>query len=321
VRARLSPDLHAPAERVLACMFLPDDAADETFEEVPSGLSLESIQAIVGAFRDAISEASDRGAPPRAVRGWHERLDREGFRLGRTLVERGMTDSRMLLQDVSHDIRSPLNSVLFLSDTLLSGHSGPLNPIQQRQVGVLYTAAVTLVGLVNDLLDAARLGSGTDVFIAQATFSVERVLQDVESLLAPLAAHRHVELGFKLETLGPRSGDSQMLSRLLINLVSNAIQALEEGGTVDVRVTEPETGWVRLLVHDNGPGDNGDELRDLLKSAAADSYLQRRGAGWTHGLGLKICSRFVEAAGGDISVESQPGKGTTFTINLPFRRV
>jgi signal transduction histidine kinase len=321
VRARLSPEIHVAAERVLACMFLPDDAAEEAFEGLPSGLSLESIQSIIGAFRDAITEASDRGAPPRAVRGWHERLDREGFRLGQTLVERGIADSRGLLQDVSHDLRSPLNSVLFLADTLLSGHSGPLNPIQQRQVGVLYTAAVTLVGLVNDLIDAARLGSATDVEISHAAFSVERVLSDVESLLSPLATHRHIDLAFQLETLGPRYGDPQMLSRVLINLLSNAIQAVDEGGRVEVKVGEPESGWLQALVHDDGPGDNTAELRALLADTNRDAYQGRRGAGWTHGLGLKICSRLVEAAGGTIGVEGEPGRGTVLTVDLPFPRV
>lgn len=320
VRARLSPELHPVAEQVVASMFLGEEAAEEDFQPPPGGFTIDDVQTVVSAVREVIDEAAAGGASPRSVSGWHERLDREAFRLAGSLVDRGMLDSRQLLEGVSHDIRSPLNSILFLADTLFSGHSGPLNPIQQRQMGVLYTAAVTLVGLVNDLMDAARIGSGSELEVAKATFSMEQVLSDVENLLRPLATHRHVELNFKLETLGPRSGDRQLVSRVLINLVTNAAQAVEDGGTAEVRVTEPDAGWLRCQVRDDGPGDSGPELQRMLEQSS-DGGVLRKGPGWTHGLGLRICGRLARAAGGNIFVEAEPGAGTTFTVDLPFPRV
>lgn len=286
---------------------------------LPEDVDLEDAWVAVEAVRTAILEAGRRGAPPEVARRLHERLDREAAGLARAAVGQCISDSRALLRDVSHDLRSPLNSILFLSDTLLGEHSGKLNPVQRRQVGVLYTAAVTLVGLVNDLIDAARLGEGAEISVSHISFSVESVLSDVRSLLGPLAGHRGVELRFHLETVGPRTGDRQLLSRVLINLLTNAIQATEAGGHVEVRVTETKEGCLRLEVRDDGPGADVERLRRLI-STDGDPYRAGKTKGWTHGLGLAISSQLVQTAGGTLGVEPASGRGTKFVVELPFRR-
>ena len=126
--------------------------------------------------------------------------------LASLVLDRHATDSQALLRDVSHDLRSPLNSILFLADALATEHSGELNDVQRRQVGVLYSAAVSLVGLVNDLIDVSRVGDGATIEVAAEPFSVETTLQQVDQLVGPLATHGNVELAFRLETLGPRLG-------------------------------------------------------------------------------------------------------------------
>jgi signal transduction histidine kinase len=279
------------------------------------------VLAILATLRRAILESADRGAPRNTLAKLHRRLDREIVRMASELLRRTVEESHRILRDVSHDIRSPLNSVLFLADTLLSGHSGELTDVQRRQLGVLYTAAVTLVGLVNDVIDSARLQSGDEIPVSHVSFSIESVLSDVENLVAPLATHRGVNLRFHIETLGPRSGDRQLLSRVLLNLVTNAAKAAEEGGEVHVRVAEPRTGWMRVEVSDDGPGEGLDQLRSLIEDRTAQTYPARHGVGWTHGLGLAICARLVHATGGAIEVEDAAGRGTCFRIELPFPRV
>lgn len=288
-------------------------------DDVPDGAlaQLEAGWEAIEGLRSAILAAPARGAAPRAVRRLHRRLDGEARRLARDSFDRCLRESRILLRDVSHDLRSPLNSVLFLADTLMSEHSGALNEVQRRQVGVLYTAAVSLVGLVNDLIDASRIGEGREFTVARASLTMDAVLSDVKSLLGPLATHRGVRLRFQVETVGPRSGDRQLLSRLLINLVTNAIQASGEGGSVTIRVTGPREGWLRIEVRDDGEGGDEARLRRLV-SEDVDPYRAGRSGGWTHGLGLSISSRLVRAAGGTITVESRAGVGTTFRVELPF---
>lgn len=312
-------------ERLAGRLFLDEDEVEEADREGPEGGeraadgSPEPREAweAVGALRASILAASRNGAPANAAETLHRRLDREARRLALRAVGRCLAESRTLLRDVSHDLRSPLNSVLFLADTLMSEHSGQLNQVQRRQVGVLYTAAVTLVGLVNDLIDASRIGEGREITVTRTGFTVDAVLSDVKSLLGPFAEHRGVALRFQVETVGPRSGDRQLLSRVLINLVTNAIQASDQGGRIEVRVTGPRPGWLRVEVRDEGKGGDPERLRRLV-SREADPYRAGRSRGWTHGLGLTISSRLVEAAGGSISVESEPGEGTSFRVDLPF---
>lgn len=281
----------------------------------------EKIAAAARVIREAIHDAAERGAPSSRVRLFHGHLDREVALLTRRLLERRSAESRRLLRDISHDIRSPLNSILFLADALISEHGGELNDVQRRQLGVLYTAAVSLVGLVNDVIDAARLGDGSEIRVSHDSFSVEGVLKDVERLVNPLAHHREVTLGFRLETLGPRSGDRRLLTRVLLNLVTNAAQVADTGGRVDVRATEREEGWLRVEVQDDGPGGDPDELGRMLESEGAETRLGDLRRGWTNGLGLSICARLVRAAGGELRVDTAPGDGCCFTVDLPFPRL
>lgn len=326
VLMRLSAETRPVAE-VLQSRLFPDTEA--TAAALPPTARLDDLWQAVGALREAILEGRDRGATAEEMDRLHRRLDAAAETLSHRFYRRTVAETRKLVQDVSHDIRSPLNSILFLADTLFHQHAGQLNDVQRRQVGVLYTAAVTLVGLVNDLIDAGRLGEGEEIPVAHVSFSLEAVLNDVESLLAPLADHREVELRFQLETLGPRTGDRQLLSRVLLNLVTNAIQAAEDGGRVEVRATEPVRGTLRVEVQDDGEDTDHARLRGLLEDVSP-VFPTRRREGWTHGLGLAISSRLVRAAGGSIRVAdaskpdaSETGdseRGTTFTVELPFPR-
>ncbi len=316
----LPPDIRPLVERLHARLRLEADAAarEPGVGPIPDA---ESIAAAARVIREAIHDTAERGAPPSKVRLLHGHLDREVALLTQGLMERRRTEARRLLRDVAHDIRSPLNSILFLADALISEHAGELNDVQRRQLGVLYTAAVSLVGLVNDVIDAARLGDGSEIRVSHDPFSVEGVLKDVERLVSPLAHHREVALGFRLETLGPRSGDRRLLTRVLLNLVTNAAQVADVGGHVDVRAMEHEEGWLRVEVHDDGPGGDPAELRRMLESEGADAGLGDLRRGWTNGLGLSICARLVRAAGGDLRVGAAPGDGCCFTVDLPFARL
>lgn len=314
----LPPDVQPVARTLLAR--LRGDPEEDDRGSAADVESLDIVVAAARALRDTILDAAERGLPPRRVRSLHGRLDLALTSLIGDLLERRAREARALLRDVSHDLRSPLNSVLFLADALASGHSGPLNDVQRRQVGVLYTAAVSLVGLLNDLIDVSRLGEGATIEVAAEPFSVEGVLRQVDELVGPLARHGDVGLAFRLETLGPRVGDRRILTRLLINLVTNAVQAARAGDRVDVRAFEHEGGLLRITVSDTGPGADVAELRAALEGGGSFPRVGARDRGWTHGLGLAICSRLVRAASGDIAVESAPDEGCRFTVDLPYPR-
>jgi len=307
-----------PIARYLQSRLLVGSEAPRV-EEVPSVGSLEILTVAVRTLRQAILESAERGLDAGRVRALHDRLDRDFAALVLSVLDRRTADSRSLLSDVSHDLRSPLNSILFLADALATEHAGTLNEVQRRQVGVLYTAAVSLVGLLNDLIDVSHLGDAAAIEVLSEPFSVEAVLRQVDHLVGPLAGHGDVELAFRLETLGPRRGDRRILTRILINLVSNAVHATQAGGRVELRAYENSDLGLRVAVTDTGSDADIDRIRELLQAAPFPSHGHRT-RGWTHGLGLSICSRLVTATSGALAVEATPEGGCRFTLDLPFPR-
>jgi len=295
-----------------------DPSADRSKCEV-ADLSLDDIGEALARMRAGLLRDAEGQDPSthglRARR--HAELDAAALEAVSQIMERNAFRQRRFLQDISHDLRSPLNSILFLADALKSEHSGALNPVQARQVEVLFMAAVTLVKMVNDVIDFARLGSSAPLPSARMPFSLETVVSDVQSLVGPMVTHNDVTLAIDLRARGLRTGDSQALNRVLLNLISNAIHALHDGGRVEVLVTDQDDGSLRITVSDDGEDVPIEKIRNVLNTD--DAYrLAGETRGWTHGLGLSISARLVRAAGGSITVVSASGGGAVFTVLLPF---
>ncbi len=320
-----APSRLQPAMRILARALDPDadplardsNAVAET--GAADELSLDDIGEALARMRAGLLRDAEGQDPSthglRARR--HADLDAAALEAVSQILERNAFRQRRFLQDISHDLRSPLNSILFLADALKTEHSGPLNPVQARQVDVLFMAAVTLVKMVNDVIDFARLGGSAPMASAKLPFSLETVMSDVESLVGPLVAHNGVDLGIEMRAKGLRTGDSQVLNRVLLNLISNAIHALHDGGKVGVLVTDQDDGYLQVVVSDDGQNVPIEKIRSVLD--ADDPYrLAGQTRGWTHGLGLSISARLVRAAGGSIAVETAADGGAVFTVLLPF---
>lgn len=288
---------------------LPDRAFDDA--------SAEDMGAAVSIVRAAIEHAAEAGASPEATRSRHTCLDAASVAWAEDALDRRSRDQRRLLRDVSHDIRSPLNSILFLADALRSGHSGELTPAQRRQVDVLFMAAVTLVKLVNDLIDYAHLDGEAEIRVADTAFSPDGVVEEVSGLLGPLLDYHHVELTVERFCATPRRGDARLVNRVLLNLLSNAIRAMEDGGRVRVVLEDAENGGLEIHVEDDGPGVDCAAVTESLEAAVAGASLAETD-GWTHGLGLSISARLVDAAGGSVRVEPVEPRGTRFVVLLPF---
>ena len=270
------------------------------------------------AVREARSGIDDEeGEAARAHR--HARLDSAALALAELAVARRSELHQQLVQDIAHDIRSPLNSILMLADSLLNG-PGPMNAVQRRQAGVLYDASVALVRLVNDVIDAAGLGPKGEVPVGRAPFSIPDLLDEVRGLVQPLADHRAVELVMEAEGSRRRLGDRQLLCRVLVNLSSNGVEAAgRAGGRVDVRVGEDAGGALRAEIVNSGPEADIGTLREIIR-VDAEPYL-RRYEGWTRGLGLSIAARLVAAADGELAVDRLEDGRTCFLVRLPFEPI
>jgi signal transduction histidine kinase len=299
--AELPERFREPARRLAAELSgeygLPvawEEAAEPASRE-PWYATLDSREAwaVAEAFRTSI-ERWAAGATGHRVPEAHAALDRALLGAALASTQRLSRSNRRMLAEVAHDIRSPMNSVLFLADAIRSERTGPLNEVQRRQVGVLYTASITLVKMVNDVIDFARMQDGEGIRLSMTSFSVESVVSDTRSLLGPLVAHRDVSLDVEIDAEGVRSGDSQLLGRVLLNLATNAVQSVDEGGRVTVRVDETAVGDLRVAVGDDRIGTDVDHLRRLISDVETDSRESSPRAhlrGRSHGIGHRLHRR------------------------------
>ena len=221
-----------------------------------------------------------------------------------------------LVVEVTHDLRSPLTSILFLSETLRKGQSGEVNDIQHRQLGIIYSAALALTTVVSDVIDLAR--DGNHLFDTEPSpFSVTEVLQHVYDIVQPMTEEKGLTLWISPPATDQRIGYPIALSRVLLNLTTNAIKFTEEGG-VEITATPHGLRHLEFSVRDTGRGINPDVMATLyqpFRRVRARSGFYFSGSG----LGLAICRRLVEAMGSRLEVETRPDWGTRFyfTLELP----
>jgi signal transduction histidine kinase len=280
--------------------------------EQSGGVDLTECWAAVEGVRAEVEDELDPAE--RAVK--HSRLDNAALELAEVALARRFALHRQIVQDISHDVRSPLNSILLLADSLLNG-PGPLNPLQHRQASILYDASVALVRLVNDIIDASRMDPEGEIPVERAPFSVPELLEEVRRLALPLAEHRAVELVMEAEGARRRLGDRKLLCRVLVNLVTNGVEASGESGRVEVRLADSTLGDLHAEIVDSGLDADIARLRDFL-DASREPY-PRRQEGWTRGLGLAISGRLVRAADGAVRVDRLEDGRTRFQVDIPFR--
>jgi signal transduction histidine kinase len=226
-------------------------------------------------------------------------------------------DGLELVVEVAHDLRSPLTSILFLAETLQRARSGPVNPVQERQLGLIYSAAFGLSSVASDVIELAR-GGDRLVDLDPIPFSVTDILESVRDIVQPIAEEKSLAVQLSAPEADFRIGHPVALSRVLLNLTTNALKFTAEGF---VEVTAQETGAraVEFAVRDTGRGIPPQSMATLY-----EPFRRRQKPGEYafsgSGLGLSICRKLVEAMGSTLEVETAPGYGTRFhfVLDLPL---
>jgi signal transduction histidine kinase/CheY-like chemotaxis protein len=222
------------------------------------------------------------------------------------------------LSNMSHEFRTPLNSVRALCNMLLGKMDGPLSAEQETQVRFINKAAEDLSELVNDLLDLAKIEAGK-IEIRPARFEVAELFSALRGMLKPLLPSDAVELSFEApEGLPMLETDESKVSQILRNFISNALKFTERGSVRVEARAEQDGDVIVFAVHDTGIGIARED-RDVIfeEFTQIPSALQRKVKGT--GLGLPLCRKLAGLLGGNVFLESQPGRGSSFYARIPAR--
>jgi signal transduction histidine kinase/CheY-like chemotaxis protein len=218
------------------------------------------------------------------------------------------------LATTSHEIRTPLNGILGMTQVMLA--DGKLDEKTRDRINVVHGAGTTMRALVDDILDVAKMETG-NMTVEEIPMDLRATLNDVSRLWRDQASARGLDFVLEIETC-PQwiIGDPARLRQIVFNLLSNALKFTEKGA-ITVRVGSADDR-LRIAVMDSGIGIPAEKLDVIFESfRQADGGTTRRFGGT--GLGLAICRNLARAMGGDVTVESKQGEGTTFTIDLPLR--
>lgn len=230
----------------------------------------------------------------------------------------GMARARStFLASMSHEIRTPINGLLGMIGLTLDS---PLNNEQRQQLTIAYDSGKVLVTLLNDILDLSKFEAGK-LQLEAIPFDLGALLEDTANLLSQNAGKQDVELTCRIDPLLPGLlvGDPTRVRQIISNLLSNALKFTEHGYVAIQVELEPLVNGgqqVRISVRDSGIGIAEEALESIFSPfTQADAQISRRFGGT--GLGLALCKSLTDAMHGELSVESTPGQGSTFSVTLP----
>lgn len=260
------------------------------------------------AFLDVVRDVTDRNMAEREMVA------------ARRDAEQASRAKSEFLASMSHEIRTPLNSILGMADLLWET---ALSDEQMHYVQISRNSGELLLGLINDILDLSKVEAG-QLVLESSEFDLHRVVEQVSRIMGVSAHQKGLELSFHIASDVPRSvvGDPYRLQQVLVNLMGNAVKFTEFGQValhVERDPLQDDPGAVLFLIWDTGVGIPEDKKGSIFGTFfQADSSTTRKYGGT--GLGLAISRKLVERMGGDIRVESEPGKGAmfSFTVRLPL---
>lgn len=233
-------------------------------------------------------------------------------------LSRVMQSKDDFLSSMSHELRTPLNAILGLSESLCEGVYGGLTDKQSKSINTIAESGHHLLSLINDLLDIAKIGAGK-MDLDWTNSHLEDLCKSSMRFISGLASKKKISISLFTDPIASTiHADQRRLKQILVNLLSNAVKFTQEGGHVSLQTRiNPERNAIEISVTDNGIGISNSDIERLFRPfTQLDSKLSRQYAGT--GLGLSLVLRLAELHGGSIEVKSELGKGSCFTVSLPW---
>jgi len=221
------------------------------------------------------------------------------------------------LANMSHELRTPLNAIIGFSEVLQERMFGELNEKQAEYTDDILTSGRHLLSLINEILDLSKIEAGR-MELEVTTFDLPLTIENARTFVRERAIKHGITVDVEVdERLGEFSGDERKIKQVLLNLLSNAVKFTPEGGRIEIKARQRD-GAVEISVSDTGIGiSKEDQARifEEFRQVGGDSAKKVEGTG----LGLTLAKKFVELHGGKIWVQSEVGKGSTFSFTLPER--
>jgi signal transduction histidine kinase len=218
------------------------------------------------------------------------------------------------LANMSHELRTPLNAILGFSEVLTQGMFGAVNEKQSEYLHDILESGRHLLSLINDILDLSKIEAGR-MELELSEFDLPQAIQNALTLVRERALRRGIGLHYAIDDrVAAIRADERKVKQVLLNLLSNAIKFTPEGGRIEVRAA-PADRLVEVSVADTGIGIAAEDLETVFEEFRQVGTAEKKAEGT--GLGLALAKKFVELHGGQICVESELGRGSTFTFTLP----
>jgi signal transduction histidine kinase len=220
------------------------------------------------------------------------------------------------LANMSHELRTPLNGIIGFTEFLIDEKPGPLRPKQKEYLSDVLNSARHLLQLINDVLDLAKVEAGK-MELYPETFSMRMAVEEVTAVIKSIARKKHITVGIEVsDGLDAITLDQHKFKQVLYNLLFNAVKFTDEGGQVDIHAHRLDPHRLEVQVRDTGIGIKAEDINRLFAEfEQLDSGTARRFEGT--GLGLALTKKIIGFQGGRIGVQSEPGKGSVFTVVLP----
>ncbi len=221
------------------------------------------------------------------------------------------------LATMSHELRTPLTSVIGYSEMMLEGLGGPLTSEQREYLGIIMEKGENLLQLITSILDISKIEAGR-VRLVLSEVDAAQLMRDAVATVLPLARKKGLKVTCQPGPAARFHADRDKVRQCLVNLCSNAVKFTPAGGSITVAAEKIADERIAIRVADNGIGIPDEHVRrvfDVFYQVDGSSTREYGGAG----LGLAIVKSFVEAHGGEVSVSSVPGSGSTFSVILPIR--
>ena len=289
-----------------------------TVEALLSPINWKGRPAILASLRDI----SERKRNEEEMRLYRDRLEQEveqrtaNLVLARNAAEAANLAKSIFLANMSHELRTPLNAILGFSSMMRKDAAMPEN--QRQNLDIINRSGEHLLILINDVLEMAKIEAGR-VQLEEAPFDLGNMVRDVEDMMRLRAQEKNLLLLVDQSSAFPRYivGDEGRLREVLINLVGNAVKYTRQGGvTLRLGTRKNEVAHLQIEVEDSGPGIAPEDQQHIFEPFV---QLGEHGVNKGTGLGLTITRQFVQLMGGTIALESTPGKGSLFRLELPLK--